>query len=106
MYPHERSLVTRLAGKPFAILGINSDRNRDDLKKAMEKEHITWRSWLDGSTKGPIAARWNVHGWPTLYVVDAKGVIRHKYLGSPGDEVMDDVIDHLLRETTQETLKK
>ena len=26
MYPHERSLVERLANRPFAIIGINSDR--------------------------------------------------------------------------------
>jgi hypothetical protein len=36
----------------------------------LEKE-ITWRSWWDGgSTGGPIASEWNVHGWPTLYLVD------------------------------------
>ena len=48
MYPHERSLVKRLAGKPFALLGINSDSDKDDLKKVMEKEQITWRSWWNG----------------------------------------------------------
>ena len=25
MYPHERSLVKKLAEKPFALLGVNSD---------------------------------------------------------------------------------
>jgi hypothetical protein len=29
MYPHERSLVNRLAGKPFVLLGINSDDDRE-----------------------------------------------------------------------------
>jgi hypothetical protein len=72
MYPHERSLVKRLDGKPFTLLGINSDQNRDDLKKVMEKEQITWRSWWDGSTSGPIASKWNVQGWPTIYVLAAK----------------------------------
>ena len=38
MYPHERSLVKRLAGKPFALLGINSDADREGLKKTMEEE--------------------------------------------------------------------
>ncbi len=96
MYPHERSLVKRLADKPFALLGINSDRDREELKKTMEKEQITWRSWWNGgSTQGPIAKKWNVRGWPTIYVLDHKGVIRYK--GVRG-EAMDKAVDALLQE--------
>jgi len=95
MYPHERSLVKRLEGKPFAILGINSDSDRSDLKKVLAKEQITWRSWWDGgSTEGPIATKWNVRGWPTLYVVDAQGVIRYKNV--QGKE-LDTAVDALLK---------
>src|SRR5262249_22055426 len=96
MYPHERSLVKRLEGKPFALLGINSDQDRDDLKKVLEKEKITWRSWWDGGgTSGPIATAWNVHGWPTIYVLDEKGVIRYKNVRG---EAMDKAVDTLLTE--------
>lgn len=77
--PHERSLVQRLEGKPFVILGINSDKDRATVQKVAARESITWRSWFDGgSTEGPIAAGWNVHGWPTLYLIDGRGVIRYK----------------------------
>jgi hypothetical protein len=97
MYPHERSLVKRLEHKPFALLGINSDIDKDELKKAMEKEQITWRSFWNGpeGTSGPIATKWNVHGWPTIYVVDAKGVIRYKNVRG---EAMDRAVDQLLKE--------
>ena len=96
MYPHERSLVKRLAGEPFALLGINSDRDREGLKKVMEDEEITWRSWWDGgSTSGPIASKWNVHGWPTIYVLDHKGVIRYKNVRG---KRMDEAVDALLAE--------
>ncbi len=97
MYPHERSLVKKMSDKPFVLLGVNSDKNRDDLKKAMEKEHITWRSWFDGGrTGGPIASKWNVRGWPTLYIIDEKGVIRHHYIGSPGGNTLDRAIEKLV----------
>jgi hypothetical protein len=97
MYPHERSLVKRLEGKPFALVGVNSDQSRQELKKAIDKEKMTWRSFFDGpGTGGPIAKKWNVHGWPTLYVVDAKGIIRHKWVGSPGDKVLDESIEKLV----------
>jgi hypothetical protein len=99
MYPHERSLVKRLEGKPFALVGVNSDSDRSALKKVLQEENITWRSfWNGGSTSGPIATRWAVQGWPTLYVIDHKGVIRKKWEGSPGDKVLDEEIDKLVKE--------
>ena len=61
MYPHERSLVKRLANKPFALIGVNSDGDRAKLKTVIQKENITWRSfWDGGGTGGPIATAWNV----------------------------------------------
>jgi hypothetical protein len=99
MYPHERSLVKRLEGKPFALVGVNSDRDRAALKKVLAKENITWRSfWNGGGSEGPISTRWAVRGWPTLYLIDDKGVIRKKWVGSPGGEVMDKEIDRLVKE--------
>jgi hypothetical protein len=97
MYAHERSLVKRLEDKPFALLGINSDIDKDALKKVMEKEHITWRSFWNGpeGTSGPISTKWNVQGWPTIYVVDARGVIRFKNVRG---EAMDKAVDQLLKE--------
>jgi hypothetical protein len=102
MFEHERSLVKRLEGRPFVLIGVNSDQDREATKKKNEKEQITWRSfWNGGNTRGPISTTWNVQGWPTLYIVDAKGMIRHKYVGSPGDKVLDEVIDALVKETEE-----
>ena len=108
MYPHERSLVKKLAEKPFVLLGVNSDVDLDELKKTLEEEKITWRSFWNGKegTGGPISSEWNVQGWPTLYVIDHKGVIRHKYLGSPGDEKLDAAIDKLVETAEKETTPK
>jgi len=107
MYPHERSLVKKLADKPFVLLGVNSDANRKELKKVLEKEKITWRSfWDGGSTSGPIATRWDIEGWPTLYVIDHKGVIQHKWVGSPGKEVMDKAIEQLVEKAEDGAAKK
>ena len=95
MLPHERSLVQRLAGAPFALIGINSDRDRERIKKVLQ-EKTTWRSfWDGGGTDGPIATRWNVRTWPAIYVLDAGGVIRFKGVR---DVEMDRAVDSLLRE--------
>jgi len=103
MYPHERSLVKVMESKPFVLLGVNSDQSKDELKKVIEDEKMTWRSWFDGpGTQGPIAKKWNVSGWPTLYVVDHKGVIRHKWLGNPGEKVLDESIEKLVKAAEKE----
>jgi hypothetical protein len=88
--------VKRLAGRPFALVGVNSDEDRDELKKVLQREKITWRSWWDGgSTTGPIASKWNIRGWPTVYVLDARGVIRYKDVR---EESLDRAVDALLQE--------
>ena len=106
MYPHERSLVKAMENKPFVLIGVNSDPSKDVLKKVSSDEKMTWRSfWDGGSTSGPMATKWNIHGWPTLYVVDHKGVIRHKWEGSPGDKVLDDSLEKLVKEAEEGTKK-
>jgi hypothetical protein len=100
MYPHERSLVKTLADKPFALIGVNSDTDLDELKKTMKEENISWRSFTNGpdGTGGPISKAWNVRSWPSLFIIDHKGVLRHKYVGSPGDKVLDAAIEKLVEE--------
>ena len=101
MIPHERSLVEKLEKRPFALLGVNSDKTRENLREMSAKEGVTWRSWFDGgSTNGPIATAWNVSGWPTIYVIDHKGVIRHKGLRG---EPLEAAIDALVAEAEKET---
>ena len=97
MYPHERSLVEKFAGKPFAIIGVNSDKDLDKLKPRLAEEKITWRSYWNGTsgTNGGIAARFGVRGWPTIYILDAKGVIR--FMNQRG-EAMNKAVDELLAE--------
>jgi peroxiredoxin len=102
MWPHERSLVKQLAGKPFAVIGVNiSEANTKALKKVVEKENLTWRSFSDPRTSeglGAISKKWNLAGTPTIYLIDHKGVIRHKWLGGARAKVIDHAVEELMRE--------
>lgn len=100
MYPTARALVTRMAGKPFVLLGINSDTDRNALRRRIEQDKLPWRSWFDGGREGPIASRFKVPGWPTIYLVDHRGVVRHKSLGPPEDEVFDSILNELIERAT------
>jgi hypothetical protein len=67
----------------------------------MDSEKLPWRSFADANTKdgrGAIFTAWNLQGTPTLYVIDHKGVIREKWLGSPGEKVIDDVLEKLIKD--------
>jgi hypothetical protein len=50
------------------------------LRGILEKNGITWRQAVQRSTSGPLPRRWNVGSWPTIYVLDSKGVIRFRNL--------------------------
>ncbi len=97
MYPHERSLVKRLKDQPFALIGVNSDPDLDTLRKVRVEKELTWRSFWNGldGTSGPISTKWGVTGWPTIYVLDDKGVIRFKDVRG---EKMDEAVNQLLAE--------
>ena len=101
MFPLERSLVERLKDEPFALLGVNSDP-RERAIESRGRENITWRSFWDGGTNGgPIASKWHVQGWPTIYILDPQGVIRFKSIG-PMDK-MAEKVDRLLAEVKSAT---
>lgn len=100
MLPHEKEMVDRKKNQPFALLGISSDSDRESAIKRMQAEGITWRQAMEGSTSGPIATKWDVHGWPTIYVIDHKGVIR--FMDLRGEE-LEKAVDSLLKEVPAPT---
>ncbi len=65
----------------------------------MERESLPWRSFVDPgqAAAGPIAKRWNSPSTPTFFILDAKGVIRHKWVGKVTPQVVDSAIEDLLR---------
>jgi hypothetical protein len=65
----------------------------------VDKEKLTWGSFAD--TQGDIAARWNLSATPTLYVIDPKGAIRHKWVGAPGAKAIDTDLEKLIREAEE-----
>ena len=81
------------------MIGVNvNGYDAKQLKKAMDKEKLTWRSFADPGAlgQGAITAKWNLPGTPTFYVLDPRGVIRHKWVGSPGEKVIDRALELLI----------
>lgn len=80
-YPYQRLLVDLYRNWPFALLSVESGNGKGaaDARKAKTDARLLHRSFWDGGGKpgdGPIASAWGVTGWPTVYVIDAHGVIQ------------------------------
>ena len=93
--PHQKALVERHANEPFAIVGVNTDDDRELYRKRVAEHGITWKSAWQGSTNGPIPTAWGISSYPTIFVLDADHVIRHL---NPRGEALERVVDELLKE--------
>ena len=83
------------------MIGVNVlGHEPKKLKEIMEKEKITWRSIASQA----VTSRWNA-GTPTYYVLDGKGVIRYKWVGSPGEKAIDMALEKLIHQSEKDTKK-
>lgn len=89
MYDHERSLVEEMKDKPFALIGVNSDKTLERAKKAIADNNLNWRSFQNqpAESEQHISKDWYVSGWPTIVVLDAE--MRIRYRGHNGNTAMD-----------------
>jgi peroxiredoxin len=79
MYPYERLMLELYERWPFAMVAVETGSSPDAVKTAREAEGLRYRAWWDApddTGQGPIAAAWRISGFPAVYVVDARGVIR------------------------------
>jgi peroxiredoxin len=95
MYPDERALVQRLKGRPFALLSVNTDQDRETLRKSISQGEITWRCWWESGVEGPICSQWLIEGFPQVYLLDHKGVIRS--YGLPDGTASNRALEELLQ---------
>lgn len=93
-----------MKGKPFALIGVNSDPLANALA-AVEKHELNWRSFqneMEG-VEGSISQTWMVSGWPTIIILDAEGKIQ--YRGHDGHEATDiakGLVKELMKDSSME----
>ncbi|MDZ4289171.1 MAG: TlpA disulfide reductase family protein [Prosthecobacter sp.] len=72
--PLMNQLTTDMKDKPVAVLGINTDIP-EEARQAFQQYHVNFRNWSDGTTGGPITTLFNLRNFPTIYLIDPKGII-------------------------------
>ena len=83
------------------MIGVNTNSSDPKkLKAIMEKEKLNWRSF--GSRE--VTVKWNA-STPGYYVIDHKGMIRHKWVGNsgPGEQAIDTALEKLIHEAEGKT---
>lgn len=88
MHPVQKEILRRFPDN-VVVIEINSDA-LDSVEKVCEKlaaDGLDWTVVADGN-QGPISEQWQVTSWPTYFVVDVKGRIRHRVTGNLGNHLI------------------
>jgi len=80
MIPHERKMVEKFKDKPFVLVSISGDDKPETVKEFLKKEPMPWVHWFGGTEADSMLRKWNVRFFPSIYVIDTKGVIRYKHV--------------------------
>jgi peroxiredoxin len=92
--PNVVALYNKFHSKGLNIVGVSLDKTKDDWKKAIEKDTITWiqvsnlKFWEE-----PIAKLYKVEQIPSTFILDKTGKIIAKNLN--GKELEDKIIELL-----------
>jgi thiol-disulfide isomerase/thioredoxin len=79
--PRLNELAQKYQGKPVVVIGMNVDKDTADARFVVEKLRLGYTNvQARGEDKN-----YRVQGFPTLYVIDAKGMIREIHVGYSPD---------------------
>jgi thiol-disulfide isomerase/thioredoxin len=100
--PYIRAWAEKYKDKGLAIVEVHTpefpfEKNIDNVRKSIKDMKIDFPIAIDNNND--IWNAFNNHYWPAVYLIDAKGYIRHHQFGEGEYEQSEKVIQQLLRET-------
>jgi peroxiredoxin len=75
--PLMNQAAAQLKDKNAVVIGVNTDIETE-AKKALTDYQVSFRNVLDNTSSGPNTSLYNLRNFPTLYLIDPKGVIAIK----------------------------
>lgn len=82
----EHPVLNQLSKQGVTIYGINYKDDRDAAQKWLREFHNPYRLDVDDA-QGTLGLDIGVYGAPETFLIDAQGIIRHKFVG-----VIDEVV--------------
>jgi len=105
MIPNTRKVVESMKDRPFVMVSVSVDDEKEDVTKFHKKRPMPWEHWWTGKG-GPVADLWDAYSYPTVYVIDHKGVIRHKEVGfDKEDKSLEEAIEKLVKAAEEDGKK-
>ncbi|MCH5378002.1 MAG: TlpA family protein disulfide reductase, partial [Planctomycetes bacterium] len=72
--PHVKELYTELHEKGFDVVGVNLDKDQEQLAKYLDENEIAWAN-LIGDEAREVAKKYGVSAIPTMILVDRDGTV-------------------------------
>ncbi|MCB0724698.1 MAG: redoxin domain-containing protein [Ignavibacteriae bacterium] len=99
--PHLNEWYGKYKDKGLEIIGIHcpefdNERNPDNVRDNVKELGIEYPVLIDNEFKNWY--NYDVHAWPTIFVLDKNGVERYKKVGEKGYKKTEAVINELLAE--------
>jgi len=102
--PQIKQVVDDFKGQPVVVLGMNTDRDVNDAKFVIEKLGLNYQTLRADQD---LPGKYGVRGFPTLIMIDPKGVVRDIHVGYSPDlkEQVEKSVKKLLPERTADAEK-
>jgi thiol-disulfide isomerase/thioredoxin len=75
--PQMKQIAAHFDGKPVAVLGMNTDREEADAKFVIDAMQLNYNTLKATG----LPEKYKVKGFPTLVILDRKGVVRDVHVG-------------------------
>ena len=76
--PHLKELYASYRKKGLVIIGVCEDDERAVLADFVKKNNLTWPMMWEGDADGAPAERFQISAFPTVLIVDRKGIVRYR----------------------------
>lgn len=81
-FPELKKLYASYQDTGFQVISINVDETYEEWKQESEKQKLPWIDLGEGEEAGPVSTSYGIQRYPMGYVVDKKGCIVQKDLGT------------------------
>lgn len=103
--PYLKDWYGKYKSDSFEMIGIHcpefdNERNFENVKTSVEELGIKYPVLTDNEFS--IWRKFDVHAWPTIFLIDKKGEIRYKKVGEGKYDKTENMIQTLLKESPEE----
>lgn len=100
--PYLKQWYEKYKSDQFEMIGIHcpefdNERNFENVKTNVEKLGIKYPVLTDNEFS--VWQKYDVHAWPTIFLIDKNGEIRYKKIGEGKYDKTENMIKELLKET-------